>query len=182
MFALEYNRVMETTTEVIAPTTEPTRKPYKTKNWGNKNWFKAITTSKPKYHSWLDEQKFDRWSTTQQSDNYKTSAGTKNGVTQHNTVLDSTKDYDKYGSYDHSQGMEPGEKATPTMDKPVLTTAAVDEDEDFPRRVFVDNNPDFPDEPHRYFKTTTPSPGESVTLPQTTHLKTTKGEFCVFTG
>ncbi|XP_028402784.1 uncharacterized protein LOC114525597 [Dendronephthya gigantea] len=159
----EPNTFTEITTEAPAPTATKTRKPYKRGTW-------FYSTSKPK-HLWLDEQKIDRLSTTHQSDREGTHA-------PNSSFPKSTEDYSKYGSYDHSKDVDSNEKKT--MDSRIQTTAAVDEDEDFPRRVFVDNNPDFPDEPQRNPKTTTASSGGKipVTRPRTTKgsfLRTTKG-------
>ncbi len=191
-----------TTTEPPSPTT--TEEAYKTdavKQWGNINWFEATTTSKPKHlkpkydksgydktNTWesgkktlLDEQKLDKLSTTHHSDGHKTSSTKKvNPWDSDESEPKNTKGYDngEYGTYDHTQ--KANTFNIPTADQAKKTTEA--DEEDFPRRVFVDNNPDFPEEPHGHHKETPQTDKPEQVKPKTTksaHLVTTKGEFVI---
>ena len=190
---------METTTEPPSPT-DPTTEAPKTnefKHWGNVDWFRKSTTTKPKYlkpkfdnsgydkttpwtsakKNWLDDPELDKLSTTHHSNDHQTEANTKkvNPWQRDEGSRKSTKDYDKgkYGTYDFTQNAEPTEKTKKATE--------ADEEEDFPRRVFVDNNPDFPDEPHHHHKETTtkkPKEVESKTT-KTPQIKLTKGEVLI---
>ena len=136
------------------------------------------------YHKWnswnsdkkklLDDQDIDKVSTTHHSSNYKTS-GTDGDNNWHKDAP-KTNDGAKYGTYDHTQKDEfPTDRAEPTTE------------EDFPRRVFVDNNPDFPDEPQSRHKKTTEKPTEAKSMPtkKRTSSKTSEGkfeDFCVRTS
>ena len=190
----DYQQV-ETTTQPPDPP-EPTTEAPKTrkfKHWGNVRWFRETTTTtkptylKPKYDNsgydkttswvsakkdWLDDPELDKLSTTHHSNDHQTEDNTRKVDPWHRDEgpRKSTKDYDsgKYGTYDFTQNAEPTEEAKKATES--------DEDEDFPRRVFVDNNPDFPDEPHYHHKGTTaekPKEIESKTT-KTPQLKITK--------
>lgn len=186
---LDDDKVETTTATTEPPNATTTQKTYK--KWGNINWFEATTTSKPRYvkpkydnsgydktNSWgkkhfLDDQDLDKLSTTHRSYNRKT-ADTKKAnpwhIDESVPKKTKTKNYDsrKYGTYDHTQKAD-------TFKIPTKKTTPADEEEDFPRRVFVDNNPDFPDEPHNHNS----EPETKETIMRTTkspNLRITKGE------
>lgn len=171
------HEVKATTTETPQPTTVTTTK---VNNWGNIKWFEADTTTKPpkyvkpKYNSESSgknvvdqDAEVDKLSTTHHS--YNTAD------TKHNSWLNSApknsehQGTTEFGTYDHAKKMN-----TDTA-KNQAATEAPDEDEDFARRVFVDNNPDFPDEPGSHHeKPQHDAEKPTKAKPKTTHLRTTR--------
>ena len=167
-----------TTTEPPIPTTtEKAHEASNVQNWGNVNWFEATTTTKPMHHKWnpwnsdkkklLDDQDLDNDSKTHHSYNHKTSKTDSDNYWHNTQDATKTKSGTEYGTYDHTQNDE-----FPTHE--AMTTAT---DEEFPRRVFVDNNPDFPEEPKSRLDKPAENPTEAA-VPTTisANLETTEGE------
>jgi hypothetical protein len=149
---------------------------------------RATTTTKPRYlkpkhdnswtshdRNWLDDPELDKLSTTH-SDNHQT--GNTKKVDPWHRSESTSKNGGGYGTYDHTQNSDTSKIPTEEPEK----ATEPDEEEDFPRRVFVDNNPDFPDAPHGHHKE--PATDKPTVKPRTTarlKLNTpTKGEVLDF--